>query len=704
MTRPSSPATAVPHGKPAWNRPVVAALLLLAAIALAWGNSLRAPFVFDDFPSIVDNASIRRLAPPDWVHPPATAGETVSGRPVLNFSFAIDYACSQLNGRGYRLTQLSIHALAAFLLWGILRRTPGVGGGIALAAALLWAVHPLQTAAVTYLAQRAESLAGMFILLTLYGFVRGAAAGTRGWFAVSVIACLLGVGTKETAVVAPVLVILYDRAFVAGSFKAAWRARGRVHAALFASWLPLAWLVAANRGRGGSAGTGVIGAADYFLTQGGAIMRYLRLTFWPAGPVFDYGTPLVTSLGAAILPLALLGAIGVAMLWLLIRNRPIGFAGAVFFLLLAPSSSFVPIATQTIAEHRMYLALAIPVLLVVSAARCAGPAGIRVAAVGLLALALGGATAARNAVYRSAESLWTDTVAKRPENARAHYNLGLAQREAGRATEAEAQFRRALALQPAHAFAHYELGNLATGRGRREEALAEFSAAVAADPHFIAARVNLGQVLADSGRSAEAIAQWRAALADDPAAPDIQTNLAGTLIQEGEVEEGTALLRAALQRAPDLPEAHYHLGLALAKSGASGAAVAELRRAIALKPAFAPAHRALGNAAAVRGDGIAAEASYREALRVDDHSAETWFALGGLLAREERLGEAARAFETAVALDPNHVRARANLANCQLMAGQVDAAIANYERVLRARPNDADVRRNLELARQMKAR
>src|SRR5690606_21089398 len=99
------------------------------------------------------------------------------------------------------------------------------GAGVALAATLLWAVHPLHTASVTYVVQRAESLAGLFGLLTLSAFVRGATGGGRPWFALAAVCCLLGIGTKETVAVIPVLVLLYDRTFLAGGFRAAWRAR-----------------------------------------------------------------------------------------------------------------------------------------------------------------------------------------------------------------------------------------------------------------------------------------------------------------------------------------------------------------------------------------------------------------------------------------------------------------------------------------------
>lgn len=149
-------------------------LLLVGLIGLAWSGALHAPFVFDDHSTVLGNPSIQGLNPLRWFCPPATAGETVSGRPVLNLSFAIDHVFCGTSPFGYHLTNLAIHAVAVLLLYGLVRRVlalreGGIGARgsdlLASAAAACWALHPLQTAAVTYVSQRAESLAGCFLLL-----------------------------------------------------------------------------------------------------------------------------------------------------------------------------------------------------------------------------------------------------------------------------------------------------------------------------------------------------------------------------------------------------------------------------------------------------------------------------------------------------------------------------------------------------------
>jgi 4-amino-4-deoxy-L-arabinose transferase-like glycosyltransferase len=202
------------------------------AVFVAYANTFRVPFLFDDQQSIVENPTIRSLS---WgVFSPPHDGLTVEGRPVLNFSLALNYAVSGTKVWSYHAINLAIHLLAALTFFGLVRRTlqrvatpvAAHATEIALAAALLWALHPLQTESVTYIVQRTESLMGLLYLLVLYGFVRGCEAeNARGWWALSITACALGMGTKEVMVSAPLMVLLYDRTFVAGSFRAAWRQR-----------------------------------------------------------------------------------------------------------------------------------------------------------------------------------------------------------------------------------------------------------------------------------------------------------------------------------------------------------------------------------------------------------------------------------------------------------------------------------------------
>ena len=200
---------------PRWGRGVVAPTVLTALAAAAWANSLSAPFIFDDRPAILANPHIRQLWPLSraLTAPPRSI---LAGRPVASLTLAINYALGELDVRGYHAFNLALHVLSALILLGIVRRTlarsarlVSAARPLALVAAAIWLVHPLQTDAVTYVTQRTELLMGLFYLLTLYAAIR-AAEGSRSWpwQTASVVSCALGMASKEVMITAPLMVML----------------------------------------------------------------------------------------------------------------------------------------------------------------------------------------------------------------------------------------------------------------------------------------------------------------------------------------------------------------------------------------------------------------------------------------------------------------------------------------------------------------
>lgn len=686
--------------------------VLFVATWLAYSNTLHAPFEFDDHAAIVDNASLRDFWAFHWLYPTAGGGSTASGRPVLAFTLAANFAFGGLNPLGYHIFNITLHALAALVLFAVVRRTlvrihstkssaPVLI--IAAAASPFWALHPIQTESVTYIVQRAESLMGFFYLLTFYFFLRGLDSARRVyWWAGSVLACLAGMGTKEVMVSAPVMLLLFDRAYIENSFSKIWRDRRGLYLALAATWLPLIYLVISLGGdRGGS--TGGLGAqaaaVPYWLTQLVAISTYIKLIIWPSPLVFEYGPDVYHGVSPLIwggIITTLLIGISVA-LWF--RRPRVGFLGLFFLAILAPTS-LVPGTLQAIVEHRLYLAIApIAVLLVVVLYKFLKYYSLFLI-VPLIAT-LGFATYQRNETYRSSVTLWKDTATKRPINSRAHHNYAEALAQAGNSSEAMAEYYKAIQIQPNHAFAHEGLGRLLLAAGNFTEATTHFRAALAADPSLIVARVDLARALASEGKTRDAIREYQAVLATEPNAADAKVNLGALLVAEGDVNGGIHLLRSALESQPSLPEAHYHLGLALEKSGDLPGAESAHRRAIEFKADLAPAHVALGNLLARKGDANAAATSYQTAIQIDPRSADAWYGLGNLHARAQSFDRAIKDFITALNIAPSLIEARNNLANCQLVLGDFQGAIANYHEVLRARPNDATVRENLSVAEEM---
>jgi Tfp pilus assembly protein PilF len=615
----------------------LAIVLLVLTVVLVYLGSLDGAFVFDDVPAILENPTLRH--PGDLaavLAPPGDQAGTVGGRPVLNLSLAFNYALSGTRTRGYHVLNLAIHVAAALLLFGLIRRTldrdgdcPGATGValrrgnrlpwkspwshldnllIAFFASLFWAVHPLQTEAVTYVVQRAESLMGLFYLLTLYCFARHAgsdnaavppraAAASQGagrgiWAVLAVLACLLGMATKEVMVSAPLVVLLYDCTFVAGSVSGAWRQRRGLYLGLAATWVVLAVLVANTHGRGGSVGFAAPAAVwPYVLTQCKAIVRYLWLAVWPDRLVFDYGTALVQHPGD-VFPQFLFIFLLLAGTVAALRRHPwVGFLAFWFFAVLAPSSSFVPIATEPMAEHRMYLPLAAVSILLVAAIFAVLTrllprfARVWLCALGVAAaLGLGAATVRRNRDYRSEVALWTDTVAKAPGNPRAHNDLAEAFLAGGEPAKAAAEFVLAVQVDPNYAPAQYNLGVTLLDSGRPQEAIPHLEKALSAPRHQAELHLYLGEAFERTGQRAGAADQFREALRLAPGNAEAAFGLGNNLAAQGHYAEAVEAFRLAVAWAPSHVLIRNNLANALMCAGRAEDAIAEYREALKRDP------------------------------------------------------------------------------------------------------------------------
>ena len=545
---------------------VVAVVVALCAGLYAWTADF--PMVFDDDmymknnPFFADAASFNypsRFV--EFANIPAKMGmdpdlaTNFIMRPVAYATLRLNYALDGFNPRWFRVVNIVIHTLSSMLIYALLRlllrRSPlatalpaGSSVFIPATAALLFAVHPLATESVTYIVQRFTSLSTMFYLLSLWLYFASwnaaTKAGRRLLLASSVVPLVLGMLTKECVFTAPLVAVLIDRVINDTPLRAA--ARRAWPLLLCLPIIPALVILTSMAQHSGqfnfATAINIVNSRDnplnhwqYIVTQITVVAAYLQRIFWPVGLNLDPEWPLYRSLLAPPVLKALAAlVVMVSGVWWMWRRCPrdprtrLAFVFTLwFFVTVAVSSGIVPLP-DLMADHRTYL----PSIGIFTAVACFldrvrtlpwRPAFARLAAPAFTALcvmALAWTTCARNEVWRTAESLWADTVAKSPGKFRTWGNMGAAYSISGKEEQAVKCYEEALKIEPRFQHAMFNLSNSLLRLGRPKESLdaslklIQMDKRTATQPHVV---YTVGLGLAGVGRYDEALAVFKEILA-----------------------------------------------------------------------------------------------------------------------------------------------------------------------------------------------
>ena len=584
--------------------------LLAAAVVLSYAGGLDAPFTFDDGRCIVRSPIVRSFD--DFAEPGRAStlpSDLQCGFPTRylgHLTFAMNYRLGGLDPTGYHVFNLAVHlanALLVYLLVSLAFRAPALeergGDGrpglpaplVALFTALLFACHPLQTQAVTYVVQRFASLVAFFYLLAavlyLHSRLAGSPRGRAASYAGALGAAALAMITKENALTLPLALALLEAVLMRGPWGR--RLLGLAPFALTLLVIPALW------GAFRSGGLADVDASlqalsqmtrrEYLLTQLPVAATYLGLFLLPVGQSVDHDFPIYRSLldGPVLLSLLLLLGLLGASLAVLLRARSPGSKatpelGLVslgllwFFLALSVESVLVPLA-DVIFEHRAYLpsvGLCLSAVTLTFLARRAlertRPAAARLVIPALSAsiLLLGAATIARNRVWSDEIRLWEDAARKGPGKVRPHMHLGALYAANGQLDRAAREIEAAISLRPDYAEAHNSLGVIRRRQGQPAAALERYRMALRLRPDFAEARHNVALLYA----------------------------------AEGLLEEAVREMEEAVRARADYVEGHNALGVLYARQGRLADAARQFARALEIDPGNAMARANLAQARA----------------------------------------------------------------------------------------------------------
>lgn len=617
--------------------------LLVVVGCLAYSNTLHVPFVFDDQDNIQNNLHIHlvEISPSGLLD--AAFNSLRSARPVANLSFALNYYFSGSDVTGYHLVNIAIHILAGvlvyFLTLFILQQSPVKNdlfrgheteraiSLVALFAGLLFISHPVQIQSVTYIVQRMNSLATLFCFLSLllYMYGRRSENFRHGclFFTGSVITWLLALGSKQTAAILPLLILLYEWLFLQDADWQWFRKNAHyiagillllvVVSLLFLGTDPLHRIMVDYRIR-------AFTPLERVLTELRIVVFYMTLILLPLPSrlnllhYFPVSTSLFHPLSTFICLLIIAGLIIVAITQAK-KYRLMSFCLLWFFSGLVIESSVIGL--ELIFEHRLYLPMFSCCLggACLLYRLCSHNLKIFCAVMLLLTVSLTTATYIRNMDWRDKTTLWSDVVSKNPVSVRARYNLAKSYQKAGQIDNAIKYYHQTLELDPLHYGANNNLGIALVDKGQFDKAGIWFRKAIEIDSKNPDAYVNMGAVLEHQHLYNQAIDSYTRAIQIDPSRASAWYSVGNILQQQGKLDDAKHYFNKSLELQPDQVLAHNKLGVLLVDQGLYDEAIVHFNKAISIKPDFYYAYFNRGFVYRMMGNLDAACRDYREGLQ-----------------------------------------------------------------------------------------
>jgi tetratricopeptide (TPR) repeat protein len=552
--------------------------------------------------------------------------ESVNYWPMVWTSYWLEHQFWGLNPTGYHVVNVLLHAICALLVWRVLVRLNIPG---AWAAALIFAVHPVNVESVAWITQRKNVLSLLFFLIALLWYLRFDDSRRQAWYWAAIVAFLLAMFSKGAVVTLPVVLLLCT-----------WWRRGTISRRDVLRVLPFFFVAVLMSGveiwfqYTRAIGEDLI-RDDTFLQRlaaaGWVVWFYIYKALLPIRLCFIYPRWQVdVSNWLTFLPdFALLLAFVVCWRYRRGWGRPLLFALACYVVTLAPVLGFVNVYFMRysfVADHYQYVSIIAIIALVTSAValllRRVSSGNVwpsRVIAA-VVVLTLGALTWQQSHAYQDAETLWRDTLDDNPTAWMAHSNLGNLLCAQGKLDQAIGHYRDALRLKDDNAEVHNNLGNALVLRGKVVEGIPHYYQALELDPTYAEANRNLATALTATGQLDQAVYRLREALVLEPEHPEAHYKLGLLLIRTARPSDAIEHFREAARLKPDWPEPLKSLAWTLATApdatiDQKQEALAVARRAVQLtERRDAEALDALAAAQAAVGDFTQAVGTISEAM------------------------------------------------------------------------------------------
>ncbi len=602
-------------GRPAGNRFLLAgaAVIGVACLVAFWPTFSNDFVLWDDKSYLLENDVVKSGFTLAGIRSAFTNIESANWHPLTWLSHMADVSIFGMDPAGHHGMGLVFHAVNAVLLMMLIARVTGSSAG-ALAAALLFALHPLRVEAVAWASERKELLSFLFGMSAVLAHVRHLREGRRRkvWLIVSLGCYLLSLTAKQMWVTLPFILLLLDW-WPLGRWPGV-GGRGETVSALAREKIPYFALAAAGSTTafvtqqltGAVASLEIIDFEVRLLTALVAPLRYLGKTLWPAQLSFLYPIPNERYSWWLILASAVFLTAAPVAAFRYRRRWPPLLTGLAWFLgTLVPVSGLVQIGGQSLADRYTYLPHAgLALLAGWLIGGLSGNARRRLAAVLVVLLALmAGRTRWQTSRWGDSETLFRTALEVDPDNWLALNNLGILMDDLGDTTKAEHYLNRALEQRPLSPTVNHNMGMMFVHRGQGEKALVYLSRALAADSRGVKNHEAMGAVLARLGRPAEAVEHYRQALVIKPDDVGLHNNLGVALADLGRFDESIEHFTRAVALKPDYVEGYVNRAGVLAALGIFAAAADDYRAALRLEPGLSEAKQGLAELGGSFGDG-----------------------------------------------------------------------------------------------------